>query len=290
MSEWAIHSWSELVLLILVLAVLLWRSRRRRCSTARRAGRGNGLFSTSPRKGFVEICPGYRSLLRECGLTEPEDFLALAAVTVSGHPDRNVSHVVLGQGPGALPAFLKREHMVPWRARLNNMLAGFGWVSRSMRECRVLQALEREGLPCPDWLAAGEDSQGRAFLLLREHSGCIELRRRLRQQLQPPERRTLAELLGQTLANLHHKGFTHPDLYANHILLQPGGAGAHPTRPMLAGLESCPTGWSCSTGSEPGGASVSAGASVAGTWQLCTSPCPGSWRAPGTAAAACAPT
>ncbi len=178
------------------------------------------------RRGFVQICPGYRSLLRDLGLTEPEQFLALPAVTVSGHPDRNVSRVVLGEGEEALTGFLKREHVVPWRERLRNALAGFGWVSRSLRECRVLQALEREGVPCPDWLAAGEDGQGRAFLLLREQAGCIELRRQLQQLHQPEERRRLANLLGQTLARLHHQGFTHPDLYANHVLLQPGGASS----------------------------------------------------------------
>jgi len=214
-----LHPWLEGILLtLLAVAVLPYLSRLVLLRACRgRWGCGN--------RGFVEICPGYRSLLRRLGLTEPEHFLSLPSVTVSGHPDRNVSRVVLGQGATALTAFLKREHVVSWRARWHNILAGFGWVSRSLRECRVLQALEREGLPCPDWLAAGEDNQGRAFLLLREHEGCIELRCQLQQDHDPASRGRLAVLLGQGLARLHHNGFTHPDLYANHVLLQPTSHG-----------------------------------------------------------------
>ena len=54
--------------------------------------------------------------------------------------------------------------------------AGFGFVSRSLREARTLEALGREGVGCPEWLAAGEDELGRAFLLVREAPGATELR------------------------------------------------------------------------------------------------------------------
>ena len=176
------------------------------------------------RKGRVEVRPGYRSLLRRLGLTHPDHFLSLPSLTVSGHPDRNVSRLVLGQGPEAIPAFLKREHRVPWSVRVRSWLAGFGLVSRSLRECQILQALQRESLPCPDWIAAGEDGQGRAFLLLRESVGARDLWQALRQETSPRGRRRLARIVGESLARLHHKGFTHPDLYANHVLTQQDGA------------------------------------------------------------------
>jgi tRNA A-37 threonylcarbamoyl transferase component Bud32 len=176
------------------------------------------------RKGFVIIRPGYRSLLSRLGLTLPDSFLSLSSLTISGHPDRNVSRVTLGAGPKAIAAFLKREHRIPWSVRLRNGLAGFGWVSRSLRECGVLQALQREGIRCPDWIAAGEDGQGRAFLLLRESKGARDLRQVLRLETNPLVRRQLARGLGETLARLHHKGFNHPDLYVNHVLV-PGDAG-----------------------------------------------------------------
>jgi tRNA A-37 threonylcarbamoyl transferase component Bud32 len=181
---------------------------------------------TSGRKGILEVRPGNRSFLRRLGLTAPEHFLALPSVTISGHPDRNVSRVTLDENSGAsraIPAFLKREHRVPWSVRLRNALAGFGWVSRSLRECRVLQTLERECLPGPDWIAAGEDGQGRAFLLLRENTGVQDLRLVLRDENDPRLRRRLARLVGETVARLHHKGFTHPDLYANHVLVRRDG-------------------------------------------------------------------
>ena len=120
-----------------------------------------------------------------------EDFLALPAVIVSGHPDRNVSRMVLGTEPEEAVAFLKREHCVRWRVRLASFLAGFGFVSRSLREARTLQALRREGIGCAEWLAAGEDGSGRAFLLVREVAGAVELRTYLRDASDGGRRRAL---------------------------------------------------------------------------------------------------
>src|SRR5271168_3481815 len=65
-------------------------------------------------KSLVEVQPGCRSLLRRLGLTTPDHFLSLPSLTISGHPDRNVSRLTLGQGAEAISAFLKREHRVPW--------------------------------------------------------------------------------------------------------------------------------------------------------------------------------
>src|SRR5437899_2798451 len=82
----------------LLLGLLTVRRRRRR---PRRQG------------GFLEVSPRYQRLLRRLGLIEPRHFLALStrwpaaapadgpgAVqhVVSGHPDRHVARVLLGEG------------------------------------------------------------------------------------------------------------------------------------------------------------------------------------------------
>ena len=183
----------------------------------------------APRSGVLEVSPRYRALFRQHGLIEPEHFLALPGKTphiVSGHPDRNVARVQFGSGPRRWVAFLKREHRVSRSAQLANALAGFGFVSRSVREARTLQALQREGICGPEWLAAGEDGQGRAFLLVREVVGA-ELRSVLRDEQAPARRRRIAHNLGVTLARLHSAGFRHPDLYANHLFVEPREGSIH---------------------------------------------------------------
>jgi heptose I phosphotransferase len=170
---------------------------------------------------FLEISPRYRSFFRQRGVTEIAHFLALAGKKphiVSGHPDRNVARVTFEANGESWSAFLKREHRVTWRIRLGNALAGFGLLSRSLREARMLQTLEREGLPGPEWMAAGEDDRGRAFLLVREAPG-MELRSVLATEKDTRRRRRIARQLGAILARLHTAGFHHPDLYANHLFL-----------------------------------------------------------------------
>lgn len=166
------------------------------------------------------VNPAYADLLRRAGLLAAEDFLALPETIVSGHPNRQVSRVTLGTGPGAVTAFLKKEHRVPWKERLTNSLAGFGFASKSWREARTLAALRPAFPGCPDWIAAGE-SGGRAFLLVRDVPGAVELRRHLESAGAPPARRRLARHLGEALARLHAAGFAHGDLYANHVLVAP---------------------------------------------------------------------
>jgi tRNA A-37 threonylcarbamoyl transferase component Bud32 len=174
-------------------------------------------------KGLLEISPRSRWFFRQLGVTEVADFLALPGETphiISGHPDRNVARITFTADGEQWSAFLKHEHRVRWRTRAANAVAGFGWLSRSLREARMLQALQREGLPGPEWLAAGEDGQGRAFLLVREVPG-MELRVVLAAEKEPRRRRHMARRLGATLARLHAAGFYHPDLYAHHLFLDP---------------------------------------------------------------------
>ena len=185
------------------LVALLWGGRR--------AGRG--------RRAFVEIHPRYRAFLRRQGLSEARHFLGLSGVVVSGHPDRSVARTILSDGEETIYAFVKRETGVSWSVRLASASAGFGFVSRSLREARTLEALEREGVGCPEWLAAGEDEHGRAFLLVREAPGATELRAWLGLQTDPVVRRGLAHALGLALARMHAAGFSHPDLYSKHVLV-----------------------------------------------------------------------
>jgi heptose I phosphotransferase len=180
-----------------------------------------------PRGGFVAFHPDARTLFGRLGLKRARDFLELSGPIVAGHRDRNVTRVVLGSGSSALVAFLKREHRVPWTVRLLNALAGFGFTSLSLREARVLQTLAREGIGCPEWLAAGEDGEGRAFLLLREVRGAWDLRSFLASCSNPTRRRQMARALGKALAQLHRTGFGQPDLYPKHVLIHPETGAIH---------------------------------------------------------------
>ncbi len=196
--------------LLLGLASLLWRRRARRCGRA-----------------FVDVAPRSRACLRRNGLTEFRHFLDLSAVVVSGHPGRNVARAALTDGALTINVFLKREYRIPWTVRLGGWAAGFGFVSRSLRKARALEALGREGVGCPEWLAAGEDGRGRAFLLVRETSGATDLRTWLGRETGSGARLRLARTLGAALARMHAAGFTHPDLYSKHVLVGSDGDLVH---------------------------------------------------------------
>jgi heptose I phosphotransferase len=175
-----------------------------------------------PPGGYLEIHPHHAGWLRALGLHTAEDFLALQGLIVCGHPDRNVARLELRAGDTPVTVYLKREHRVPWRVRLAGWWSGLGWCSRSVREARVLQALEREGFPAPPWLAAGETSSGQAFLLLLEVPRARELRAIL-PGCSPAERRRRFVQLARALARLHTCGLVHPDLYASHVLIETQG-------------------------------------------------------------------
>src|SRR5207244_7864122 len=120
-------------------------------------------------------------------------------------------------------AYLKREHRVLWRDRLRSAAAGFGFASLAVREDRTLTALRTAGVACPEWMAAGEDDHGRAFLLLAALPGTVDLRQYLRDRAGSPPavRYRFARRLGAALAAIHAAGFDHPDLYAKHVLVAP---------------------------------------------------------------------
>lgn len=177
------------------------------------------VWSRRTTRGFLRINPARRAWLRSLHLAEPADFLRLEALIVSGHIGRQVGRLTLGEGPAARVVYIKRESQVGWLVRLKNFLAGCGWVSRCVREADVLQALERDALPAPRWLATGEDGRGGAFLLIEEVGGAEPLAAVL-PQLDGVARRQLAIRLGRLLARLHGAGFFHRDLYAKHVLVQ----------------------------------------------------------------------
>jgi tRNA A-37 threonylcarbamoyl transferase component Bud32 len=169
--------------------------------------------------GFVTINPRYRALLERHDLARAERLCALPGPIVTGHPGRNVARVAIG----SLTAYLKREHSVLWRDRLRSTVAGFGFASLALREAQTLAALREAGVACPDWIAAGEDDRGRAFLLLAALPGVVDLRRFLRDSrgAAPAVRYRFAHGLGAALAAIHEADFDHPDLYAKHVLVAP---------------------------------------------------------------------
>src|SRR5262249_6608795 len=166
----------------------------------------------------VVVNPLYAELLHRAGLVRAEDLLALPEQILSGHPDRQVSRVMLGAGDNALPAILKREHRVPWSERLRNWLQGFGRASKAGREGQVLARVRPLVSAWPEWIAAGEAPDGRPFLLLREVPGMVSLPHWFQWSGRRPfDTRRLARELGRALARLHAVGFLHGDLYANHV-------------------------------------------------------------------------
>lgn len=164
------------------------------------------------------VHPAFANRLAALGITSADAVLDLSGEVVSGHPDRHVLRVELSGLPGAF--YLKRQHFVTRRERFRNWRAGFGWVSRAERERVLLDQLAATGFPCPRWVAAGEDGRGRAFLLVEEVTGAVDLRRALSDgRLSFADRTALANRLGRLIARYHAAGFTTPDLTAKHVLV-----------------------------------------------------------------------
>ncbi len=170
------------------------------------------------RGGPLTVHPAFAPTLARLGLNTAASILDLPGEVVSGHPDRHVVRVELG-GAGAF--YLKRQHVVGWREKLRNRIAGFGWVSRCEREAEVLRRLEAARLPAPRWVAFGAHG-GRTFLLVEEVPGACDLRCFLsRDSVSLDTRRALAVNLGAAVAAVHAAGFTTPDLSAKHVLVHP---------------------------------------------------------------------
>ena len=165
--------------------------------------------------GWVHINPRSRETLHGRGVVSPSEFLRLPGVILCGHPDRHVLRVGLSARNDE-SAILKKEHRVPWRDRLANALAGFGFVSKSTREAIVLERALQAGIACPEVIAHGQEG-GRAFLMLTEKSGATDLRVYISRF--PNRLRGDAKRLGHAVARMHAAGFLHGDLYAKHIVV-----------------------------------------------------------------------
>lgn len=178
---------------------------------------------------ILDINPRYRDFLARHGLDDVDRLQSLPATVVCGHPNRHVLTGTLGPETENLPIYIKRQHRLGWGERLGNAWAGFGWVSLARREARMLEHLHGAGVAAPEWIAAGEDDQGGAFLILKAIPECRDLPDFLRgpvgQRATP--RRRLAGLLGQALAHVHDAGFAHGDLYAKHVLVHATGTAIH---------------------------------------------------------------
>ncbi len=173
----------------------------------------------SPREagGTLTVHPAFAELFTRFNLTSASAFWELPGEVVSGHADRHVMRVEL---PGESRAFyLKRQHIVGWREKLRNRLAGFGWVSRCAREAALLRELEAANLPAPRWAAHGTIGN-RAFLLVEEVANAVPLREMLSDNaLSFNQQRELALRLGTAIGEVHAAGFRTPDLTAKHILV-----------------------------------------------------------------------
>ncbi len=170
---------------------------------------------------LLHMHPDYVLQLRSHGLRCFSDFFHYAGgEVIGGHRNRDVVRVTLG----GLTAYLKREYRRPWRDYLASWWAGFGFVSKSRREWRILRALAVMGIGCPEAIAVGEEP-GRAFLLLRALPTVQDLQSYLAQGhgADWAVRRQLARYLGEAVARLHEAGFTHPDLYAKHVFVDVDG-------------------------------------------------------------------
>ncbi len=175
---------------------------------------------TKPDKGRIHFHPQYQLWMQKQGIRCANDVLKLQGEIVSGHADRHVVRIELTAGTRSRVVYLKREHVVGYRARWRNRQAGFGFVSRCEREAKMLQQLEARNVPAPQWLAYGNDEQGRAFLLVDELYGCVDLRVLLRDNvLSLEDRHQVITHLARTIARLHRHGFSTPDLCAKHLLI-----------------------------------------------------------------------
>lgn len=172
--------------------------------------------------GWIEVHPRYRAWLEKCGIRTADTALSLSGEIVSGHPARHVMRVELRSATRTRTVYLKREHQIGWSVRLASARAGFGLVSRSEREAKILARLDEAGLPGVQWIAYGQDRHGQAFLMVDDLVGYHELRGILAKSDRSPAARAMmiAHGIGTMLAETHLAGFRVPSLSAKHLFFQ----------------------------------------------------------------------
>jgi hypothetical protein len=183
--------------------------------------RVKALVTVHCQRGWIVYSEPFASSLQNEGYDTATAFLDMPGEIVSGHAERHVRRVTLTLDGLPRVCFLKCEHIIGWRTRLRNWLAGFGAVSRSEREAKLLQLLQAEGLNSPNWLAYGEDGEGRAFLLIEQLVGS-ELREQL-SEASGLERLAIGTSVAKELALFHQHGFSPTDLAAKHLFLSESG-------------------------------------------------------------------
>ena len=100
------------------------------------------------------IHPKYREQFASLGFTQASDFLSLTGTVISGHPDRQVSKVSIGN----VDALLKIEHRVPWKQRWENALAkDLASSPNQSGRPKLLQQLEATSIHAPQWIVYGRD-------------------------------------------------------------------------------------------------------------------------------------
>jgi tRNA A-37 threonylcarbamoyl transferase component Bud32 len=176
--------------------------------------------------GWIVYHPRYEVFLRRAGIRTAKAAYQLPGEIVAGHPDRHVVRGELVMGLAKKCVYLKREHISSYRFKFRNQREGFGWVSRAEREAVVLRTLEEQGLPGPQWLAYGEDAEGRGFLLVDELAEAQDLRDTLKTQPDPEVRLTGIRQAATMIAKVHAAGFTTPDLTAKHLFVNPSSVQA----------------------------------------------------------------
>lgn len=182
---------------------------------------------------ILQLNPRHKSLVRSHRLDDFDRVMGWPhAPAELGHATREVARVAIAAANefgGAV--FVKREWHTPWKDCLRNFVAGFGWGTKARREWRVLEALARAGVGCPEPIVLAERGglRPRGYLMLGAIPDSHELGRYLAARgagMTLRERRSLARQLGREIARMHDAGIDHPDLFAKHILLD----GASPPR------------------------------------------------------------
>ena len=165
----------------------------------------------------VTIHPSMLKSFANLGLTMPEAFLAIPGEIVSGHPDRHVMRVVLGDGQAA---YLKREHRIRWKDRFRNWRADFGWIVEVSPRRPNLARIRRTSTARPAMAGFRRRWPGTSFPAPRRNAPLsIDLRRCLAPTW--PTRLRWLMRLGRFCAELHQSNVDHPDLCAKHFLIDP---------------------------------------------------------------------